>query len=86
MVSPFMQSEEDIIRVCRYIKDDRYIANAFGTPVVRVQRLRSKLPKPKPEREDEPIGMTGYQQHQEYMERASTTLLNRILEARGITA
>lgn len=86
MVSPFMQSEDDILRACRYIKDDRYIANAFGTPLWRVQKLRGKLPKPKPEAREAPIGMTGHQQHQEQMERSSSALLNRILEARGITA
>lgn len=47
MSSAYHQSEQDIVRTCGYIKDDRYIASVYGVSVHKVRRLREKVPQNK---------------------------------------
>jgi hypothetical protein len=39
------QSDQEIIRICKYITDDRFIASYLGVDLKRVTRLRGQVHK-----------------------------------------
>lgn len=52
-----------IEKLCRYLKDDQYIASYLGVTRARVKRIRDTIPKPEPEKEDDIyVGSNGFDQ------------------------
>ena len=86
MVSPFCSNEREIMRVCGYIKDDRYIADYYGIPVSRVRFLRARVERPRRQEDrafsnhGEPIDVRRAEdEHTSHMERGSQKLLQAIM-------
>ena len=80
-------NDHEIARATRYIKDDKYIANAFGVSSERVRRVRLKdLEQNKHQNKPlegklytEPLSFAKDEKHERKMERGSTMLRNAVL-------
>ena len=87
MSGSYFQTESDIIRTCSYIKDDSYIASAYGVSIHRVRRLREKVHHSKRlenrafREPAEPVDFKNSERaNQQMMEQGSEMLLNSLIQ------
>lgn len=80
-------NDYEIARTTRYIKDDKYIANAFGVSSERVRRVRLKEIERNKHKDKpldgkiymEPLSFAKDEEHEKKMERGSTMLRDAVL-------